>query len=666
MTKGSPTDALNQITTSATYDFNTGLMLSSTDANGRVGQTTYDTNSLRPVTAIKATGAHADYSFDDANLTLTETTYLESHPTHTTIANQNVKLVNGRGQVRQEKALGVGGVWDIVDTVYDSSGRVTQKSRPYRSGDTIRWNTSAYDALSRIISTTAPDGSVVQTFYNESSRPNAASSTPGETTRVVDPWGRERWGRMDALGRLVEVVEPDPNGSGSVATNGMATTYGYNTLGKLTSVTQGAQTRSFKYDSLGRLLAQKLAEANATLNDAGTYVGSGTWSEVFTYDARSNLTSRKDARGVKTIYTYNSDPFNRLQSISYDTSGFGDTANPILAAASVTYAYRTKSSGSDQKDITQLVSTTTSGISTETLSYDSEGRVSSKTLSLSSRPSYPFVTDYIYDALDRNSDVRYPAEYGNGSQLRRLVHHNYDVASRLNSLTVDSQTHASNITYNAASQATQLKVGVSGGNQITENYGYNSVTGLLENQTVVRGASTLLNLGYNFAGTNGKHTGQLVSITNNLDNNKNRGYQYDGLGRLKRATGGQNVNWAQRYYYDRYGNRNNAFSHTADQYIRNFYLKALVRQPNSTELNSWLSTLQTAYSQGTSQFWTAMQNLGAAVFTSQEYINRNRTDHWYVYDLYQAYLWRDPDAGGWAHWEANTAASWPQRDAGWV
>jgi len=257
-TSGSPTDALNQITTSSTYDFNTGLRLTATDANGRVAQMTYDTNSLRPVTTSMPAGAHTDYAYDDANLSLTETTYLESHPTHTTVANQNVKLVNGRGQVRQEKALGTGGVWDIVDSVYDSSGRITQQSRPYRSGDTIRWNTSAYDALSRVTSTTAPDGSVVQTFYNESSRPSVASSTPGDTTRVVDPWGRERWGRMDALGRLVEVVEPDQNGSGSVATNGMATTYGYNTLGNLTSVTQGSQTRSFKYDSLGRLVAQKL------------------------------------------------------------------------------------------------------------------------------------------------------------------------------------------------------------------------------------------------------------------------------------------------------------------------------------------------------------------------------------------------------------------------
>ena len=376
----------------------------------------------------------------------------------------------------------------------------------------------------------------------------------------------------------------------------MRTEYGYNTLGKLTSITQGSQTRSFKYDSLGRVTAQKLAETSATLNDAGTYVGSGTWSDVFTYDERSNLISHADARGVKTIYTYNSDPLNRLQSVSWDTSGFGDTGNPILAAPSLSYSYRTKSSPSDLKDITQLNSVTASGVSTESYTYDTEGRVSVKTLTLTSRPSYPFVTDYIYDSLNRAKDVRYPAQYGSGS-ARKVVHHNYDVASRLSSLTYDSQNFASNIVYNASSQTTSLTAGT-GTNQVAETYDYNTPNGLLGSQTAIRNGTTLLNVGYDYTNASGKRTGQLTKITNNLDNNKDRGYEYDALGRLKRATGGQNVNWAQRYYYDRYGNRNNAYSHTADQYIRNFYQKALVRQPNSTELNSWLSTLQTAYAQG--------------------------------------------------------------------
>ena len=649
-TRGSATDPYAQVTTSATYDFYTGLGLSATDANGRQSTSSYDANTLRPTSGISPTGAHTDYGYNDAAMSITATAYLAASEGGA-IADQNVKLLNGRGQVRQEQALGANNVWDYVDTIYDNMGQPSQQTRPYRSGETQQWTTTTYDALGRANTVTAPDGSITQTFYNEATRPSVASNSPGETTRVQDAWGRERWGRTDARGRLVEVVEPEPGGNGSVASNGMVTTYSYNTLGNLSQVTQGSQTRSFKYDSLGRLSAQKLAEMSATLNDAGTYVGSGTWSDVFAYDERSNLTSRTDARGVKTVYTYNSDPLNRLQSVSWDTSGFGDTANPILAAATVSYSYRTKGSPSDLKDVTQLSSVTAAGVSTESYDYDTEGRVSSKTLTITSRASYPFVTDYIYDSLDRAKDVRYPAEYGNGSAPRKVVHHDYDVTSRLIGLTFDGQSQASNIVYNAASQTTSLSVGT-GTNQVNESYSYSAQTGLLDNQTATRNGTTLLNLSYDYAGANGKRTGQLTKISNNLDHNKDRGYEYDALGRLRRATGGQNVNWAQHYEYDRYGNRNNVYSYTADQYVKNFYQGALNRQPNSTELQNGLSSLQTAYAQGPSQFLTAMQSLGETIFSSQEYANGNRSDHDYVYDLYKTYLLREPDAGGWAFWES--------------
>jgi len=208
--------------------------------------------------------------------------------------------------------------------------------------------------------------------------------------------------------------------------------------------------------------------------------------------------------------------------------------------------------------VTQLSSVTTTGISTESYIYDSENRVSSKTLTLTSRPSYPFVTDYIFDTLDRITDVRYPAEYGNGIQPRKLVHQDYDVASRLTSLTVDGASHASNLVYNAASQTTSLKVGASGANQITENYGYHAQTGLLDSQTVVRGgATTLLNLSYDYTNANGKRTGQLTKILNNLNHNRDRSYSYDALDRLVQANGGPAGAplRTQTYSYDRYGNR---------------------------------------------------------------------------------------------------------------
>jgi RHS repeat-associated protein len=574
-TRGSASDSYAQVTTSATYDFNTGLLRTTTDANGRQSGTSYATTTLRPISSVAPTGAHTDYSYNDAAMTVTSTTYVAGA---SPIADQNIKLLNGRGQVRQEQARAPDNsgnqVWDFADVTYDNLGQVVQQSMPYRSGQTQQLSTATYDALGRTTRVTAPDGSVTETYYNEidfdpsdsyvPQRPGVASTAAGETTLVRDAWGRERWGRADAQGRLVEVVEPSPLGSGSVSETGLLlTTYAYNPLGNLTQITQGAQTRSFKYDSLGRLLAQKLAETSATLNDAGAYQsGGGTWSDVFTYDDRSNLTSRIDARGVKTVYTYNSDPLNRLQSVSWDLSSPHENLqdSPILAAATVSYEYRTKTSGSQLRDITQPTIVTTSGISTETYEFDSEGRVFFKKLVVNGRPAMD--TNYSYDNLDRVTDVDYPAKNFSAPQSSRPhVHQDYDLASRLTGLTVDGAAHASNIVYNAASQTTSLSVGASGSNQIIESYGYDQQTGLLASQTAARFSSQgnpILNLSYDYADANGKRTGQLTKILNNLNPNKDRSYTYDKLGRLTQAKGGPSTGapiWTQTYAYDQYGNR---------------------------------------------------------------------------------------------------------------
>jgi len=211
--------------------------------------------------------------------------------------------------------------------------------------------------------------------------------------------------------------------------------------------------------------------------------------------------------------------------------------------------------------VTQLSSITTSGVSTEAYSYgDGEGRVTAKPLTLYGRSSYPFATDYAYDSLDRAKNITYPAEYLNGSAPRKVVHYDYDLASRLSTLTYDGQSFASNIVYNAASQATSLKVGAAGANQITENYDYDSQTGLLASQNIVRGTDTihpLFDLTYDYANANGKRTGQLTKILNNWNHAKDRGYSYDALGRLVQATGGpsNSVLWTQTYSYDKFGNR---------------------------------------------------------------------------------------------------------------
>ncbi|MDQ3802888.1 MAG: DUF4214 domain-containing protein [Acidobacteriota bacterium] len=661
--RGSATDSAVRVTVGATYDFSTGLTLSQTDENGRVGQQTYFAATLRPQQNSLPTGARTSYQYDDSLLKVTETV-TAAPAAGGGVAGKVVKYLNGLGQVRREEALAApeaatwdASVLDVVETKYDRMGRVWKQSRPYRKGSEVaRMTEHLYDEFGRVVERIMPDGSRTRAFYNETARPPGASAAPGETIRFVDPWGRERWARTDALGRLAEVVEPNPNGDGSVLAGGaLITTYGYDTRGNLTLVTQGAQQRRFRYDSLGRLTHQKLAEARATLNDAGQYVGAtGMWSSFFSYDARSNMITRRDARGVLTTYTYNDDPLNRLQSVSYAVGASYDTSSPIQPAASVTYEYVTAG------DLTRVKKIRTSGISAEEYAYDAEGRVSEQKLTLDSRPTRPLVTNYGYDSLERVTTVTYPQQYP--STTRKVVTHSFDVASRLSGLQVGGAAYASNIVYNAESQATSVDVGAGVGNWKQEQYTYDPVTGLLTNQKVLRAGDAtqeLLDLSYDYLrpGTTAGRAGQLTKVTNHLDAAENRTYEYDALGRLRRATGGSDGRWTQRYEYDRYGNRRNVYSKPVEQFVRDFYQGALARQPNSTELQNWVSALRTAYSQGQAALLTKAKDLGRALFQSAEYAARNRTDRDFVADLYRGYLQRAPDQAGWDYWTGVVASA---------
>lgn len=572
-TKGSSTvSSPDRMTESATYDFNSGAVTSSTNFNGRTTNYTYDAVTRLVQTDFPTTGRQTTV-YDDANSKLTGTLYDKQGATYV-IANQSTNFYNGRGQVYNSGQFVGGTSWNAVATQYDNMGRKWKVSLPYdTTGSPSQWTTIAYDALSRVIQTTAPDSSTTKSFYNETgSRPDSASAALGQTIRMQDAWGRERWARTDDWGRTVEVVEPNPTGNGAVigVTGSLQTTYAYDVKDQLTNVTQGSQTRWFAYDSLGRLVRQKLAEQAPTINASGSYVGAGgsgaQWSDAFAYDARSNLTQRTDARGVITTFSYQNggvtDPLNRLQSVSYNTST-ADTTFTINAAPTVSMTYATSG------DKTRVVTVTSVGVATETNGYDTEGRIGSYTLTFANRSSYPLTTSYIYDTVNRLAQVTYPAQYGVTGNPQKTINPTYDNASRLAQLSVGGQLQMSEIYYNPMSQVTSLKTGAATANPDVEQYTYDASTALLTNQKVTRASTSqvLLNLDYDYSrgGSNGSlnyKTGQLTHITNVLDPNKNRTYEFDALGRLKTAKGGLaagatgvTANWTQSYAYDRYGNR---------------------------------------------------------------------------------------------------------------
>lgn len=173
-----------------------------------------------------------------------------------------------------------------VSTIYDALGRAKQTSNPYRSAETPIYATTTYDLAGRVTAVTTPDGATVTTAYD------------GARVMVTDQAQKKRISETDALGRLLKVWEirsADSDTvsitfpqSGGTAYNGYLTQYTYNALDDLTNVSQGAQTRTFVYDSLKRL-------TSATNPESGT--------TSYLYDENGGLTSKTDARSITTTIT---------------------------------------------------------------------------------------------------------------------------------------------------------------------------------------------------------------------------------------------------------------------------------------------------------------------------------------------------------------------------
>jgi RHS repeat-associated protein len=117
------------------------------------------------------------------------------------------------------------------------------------------------------------------------------------------------------------------------------------------------------------------------------------------------------------------------------------------------------------------------------------------------------------------------------------------------------------LSYNIAGQMTGLTLG----NGVVESYGYDANRLQLTTQTATRGATSLMNLTYNYQATAGQmgqgstagNAGHLMSISGTINNTtESAAYTYDLLGRLVTSDQTSNGSSAQRLFeYDRWGNR---------------------------------------------------------------------------------------------------------------
>ncbi|PYU20278.1 MAG: hypothetical protein DMG32_22715, partial [Acidobacteria bacterium] len=298
----STTNALSQ-TTTATYNSCSGTVASTTDPNTRTISFTYDSMGRQTQANFPDTG-QATRTFNEPTLPLSVTPSVKITSTLNLVPPVTV---DGLGRVTQSQLTSDPEGTTYGDTTYDALGRKKTVSNPYRSTSdpTYGITTFEYDALGRVTKVIPPDGT---TSVN-----NTTTVYSGNCVTVTDQTGKKRKTCTDALGRLIQVFEPDSGGNLVIETD-----YQYDVLNNLLCVHQRGtdatadkactdgtvpatwRPRKFTYNSLSQLLT-------ATNPESGTI--------TYTYDSDGNVLTKMDARSITTTYFY--DVLHRLTKKTY-------------------------------------------------------------------------------------------------------------------------------------------------------------------------------------------------------------------------------------------------------------------------------------------------------------------------------------------------------------
>jgi len=518
------------------FDFYLGQPVDGEDANGVVASGTYNDSLDRPTQIRRAAGTsltnQTTFGYDDNNRIITTSSDRDTN-------NDNVlvnKIVYDKMGRAKEKQQYIGGSNYIsIQYDYNELGQLNKTSNPYGMGETPVWTTTVFDALGRTTSVTTPDNAAVSSSYS------------GNTVTTTDQASKARNSVTDALGRLKELYE-DPSGVN------YKTEYAYDVLDDLTTVTQGAQTRTFGYDSLKRL-------KSATNPESGTI--------SYDYDNNSNLLQKTDARGVVTIYSY--DELNRVKVILYRING-----QPDPNTGDVQYFYDNATNGKGRLWLTYKWDPKPSHTSVG--QYDALGRVKQFYNLFGDGlggwlPAYEI--NRTYDLAGNVTSQTYPSGH--------TVTYSYDSAGRTSSFGGNlgdgvTRSYASSFVYNAHNQVTQELFGTQ--TPLYHKLQYN-IRGQLWDIRVSTGAD--INGSWNRGCLQYFYDGSYGYGTSGPDNNGNvlkantyipldeqtngwtisrQSYSYDSLNRLgsvaeyfvsnSQAESQQSL---QSYTYDRWGNR---------------------------------------------------------------------------------------------------------------
>ncbi|MGB6481991.1 MAG: RHS repeat-associated core domain-containing protein [Candidatus Acidiferrales bacterium] len=513
------------MSTSAVWNCNGGAPTSTTDQNNQTTSYSYET-MWRLNKETFPDGGETSYTYNDTPTPASVTTTIKINSSSNEVMTT---ILDGLGRTKETQLTSDPAGTDYVDTTYDSLGRVYSVSNPYRSTSDPTYGLAkyGYDALSRPNQITDADGS------------SASASYSANCVTAIDEQSKNRESCSDGLGRMTSVVE-NPGGLG------YTTSYGYDVLGDLTSVTEnGSSSRTFTYDGLSRLTSAANLE-------------SGTVTYVYDTSTKGDLYTKKDARGTTTTYTY--DALHRLTQKAYSDGTPG---------AIYYYDQNDPFGYSVSNPVDRFVAEWTGNgtwAAWSAFTYDPMGRILGQRECVpppvgSAQCGQAYTINQTYDL---NGDM---TSYTNGQNV--TFTQTFNAAAQLTQLTssyIDSQHPGTLAVFNNYSPIGAV-TNTSYGNGLTETAAFNnrlqpcrvnanSSGTALSTCTAAIPSGNLLDLNYAWnAGTS--DNGNVMGWTAAGNQSFNRSFTYDALNRVGSMSDSDSVATCQglTWGYDAWGNR---------------------------------------------------------------------------------------------------------------
>ncbi len=422
------------------------------DGNARITREEYWENTGTVAAPSLVPKGATNYTHDTKGNKLTETiaqgTTLEKtttytyHPTFSKVLTETVKSVVNPAQNR------------VITNAYDNTnGNLLNTTETGLLGDGTPYSyTMSYehDANGRIIRIDGPrtDVSDVTTYAYDSTTGYLTTMTQpiiGTTTysnhdplgnpqTVTDPNGNATTYTYDTIGRVLTVKAPGDIAatqyyyvSGGCASCGGANKidhitlpegntiwYTYDTMGNLTTIKDGANnTINYTYDSEGNRLTEEIRDSAGSLQKTLSYQydalnrvkqvrnPDNTYTE-YGYDFGGKRASLTDPRGNTTTYTY--DALGRMTDVIQPgniITKYGFDTNNNVTSVKDANNNTTTYKYDDKGRVYQIISPDTG---TTTYQYDPAGNLISKT------DAKGVTISYVYDALSRLTKIDFPTD----------------------------------------------------------------------------------------------------------------------------------------------------------------------------------------------------------------------------------------------------------------